>query len=53
VVSDSPHLTEDDVKKFARKQLANFKTPRKVVFVPEIPRDDKGKVLFDLIKDAP
>lgn len=52
VVSESSDLTEDDVKKYARKQLATFKTPRKVVFVPEIPRDDKGKVLFDLLKDT-
>ncbi|HNS88670.1 MAG TPA: AMP-binding protein [Deltaproteobacteria bacterium] len=53
VVSDGAELTEDDVKKFARRQLATFKTPRKVVFVPEIPRDGKGRVLFDLLREAP
>lgn len=53
VVRDSVDLTEDDVKKFARKQLANFKAPRKVVFVPEIPRDDKGRVMFDLLREEP
>ncbi|HON96294.1 MAG TPA: fatty acid--CoA ligase, partial [Deltaproteobacteria bacterium] len=53
VVSDGAELTEDDVKKFARRQLATFKTPRKVVFVPKIPRDGKGRVLFDLLREAP
>jgi long-chain acyl-CoA synthetase len=53
VVADSPDLSEDDVKRFARKQLASFKTPRKVVFVPEIPRDDRGKVILELLRDAP
>ena len=50
VVSDDPSITEDDVKKFARKQLASYKTPRKVEFVPEIPRDEKGKVIPDLLR---
>jgi acyl-coenzyme A synthetase/AMP-(fatty) acid ligase len=45
-------LSEDEVKKFARKQLAPFKTPRKVEFVPEIPRNEEGKVLVDILKGA-
>ncbi len=53
VVADSRDLSEDDVKRFARKHLASFKTPRKVVFVPEIPRDDRGKVIQDLLRDTP
>ncbi|HOS97461.1 MAG TPA: AMP-binding protein, partial [Deltaproteobacteria bacterium] len=53
VVADSADLSEDDVKRFARKHLASFKTPRKVVFVPEIPRDDRGKVIQDLLGDTP
>jgi len=50
VVRDNENLSEDDVKKFARKQLASFKTPRKVEFVPEIPRDEKGRLIVDLLK---
>jgi long-chain acyl-CoA synthetase len=50
VVSDDPSITEDDVKKFARKHLASYKTPRKVDFVSEIPRDEKGKVIPDLLR---
>jgi long-chain acyl-CoA synthetase len=52
IVRDDLALTEDEVKKFARKQLAPFKTPRKVEFVPEIPRNENGKVLMDILKGA-
>jgi len=50
VVRSTPELTEDEVKRFARMQLATYKTPRKVVFVPEIPRDSSGKVIADLLE---
>jgi len=52
VVRDDENLTEDEIKKFARKQLAPFKTPRKVEFVPEILRDEKGKVVLENLKGA-
>lgn len=52
VVKDDPSLSEDDVKKYARKQLASYKTPRKVAFVPEIPRDKDGKLISELIKES-
>lgn len=50
IVKDDPKLIEDDVKMYARKRLAPYKTPRIVVFVDEIPRDEKGKPRFDLMK---
>jgi len=52
IVSNDPSITEDDVKKFARKQLASYKTPRKVEFVSEIPRDEKGRLIADLLKKS-
>jgi len=52
IVRENANLTEDEVKKFARKQLAPFKAPRKVEFVSEIPRDEKGKALTDLLKGS-
>jgi long-chain acyl-CoA synthetase len=52
IVSDDTSITEDDVKKFARKQLASYKTPRKVEFVSEIPRDEKGRLIADLLKKS-
>jgi long-chain acyl-CoA synthetase len=47
VVTEDPDLTENDVKKSARKMLASYKTPRKVVFVDDIPRDANGKALVE------
>jgi len=51
LVRDNDHITEKDVKRFARKNLASYKTPRKIVFVPEIPKDSSGRVMKDLLKD--
>lgn len=52
IVRDDENLTEDEVKKQARKSLANFKAPRKVEFVNGIPRDANGRVLADQLKGA-
>ncbi len=38
-------LDEDRVIAFAREHLANFKAPRRVEFVDELPRNAAGKVL--------
>ena len=50
VVAEDHSLTENDVKKLARKMLASYKTPRKVEFVSEIPRDEKGRALIERIE---
>ena len=52
VVAEDHALTENDVKKLARKMLASYKTPRKVEFVQEIPRDKNGKALIERIESA-
>jgi acyl-coenzyme A synthetase/AMP-(fatty) acid ligase len=36
---------------FARGQLADYKTPRHVVFVDELPRNAMGKVLKRQLRD--
>jgi fatty-acyl-CoA synthase len=38
-------LSEDDVKKYVKENLANYKVPREIVFVDELPRNQTGKVL--------
>jgi fatty-acyl-CoA synthase len=38
-------LTEDEVKQYVKENLANYKVPREVVFVDELPRNATGKVL--------
>jgi len=45
VLREGATLTERELRDFAAKQLADFKVPRKVVFVPEIPKGATGKLM--------
>ena len=45
VLNDGAELTEDDVKGYVKDNLANYKVPREVVFLDELPRNPTGKVL--------
>jgi fatty-acyl-CoA synthase len=45
VVRDGHGVSEDDLKAFVKDNLANYKVPREVVFVDELPRNATGKVL--------
>ena len=38
-------LTEDEVKAYVKANLANYKVPRSVTFLDELPRNATGKVL--------
>ncbi|ARI52929.1 fatty acid--CoA ligase [Streptomyces sp. S8] len=38
-------LTADDLIAWSRREMANFKVPRAVEFVPELPRNASGKVV--------
>jgi fatty-acyl-CoA synthase len=38
-------LSEDEVKDYVKDNLANYKVPREVVFLDELPRNHTGKVL--------
>jgi HIP---CoA ligase len=49
--SDS-QLTEQQVIDHCRERLANFKVPRRVVFVDELPRSALGKVLKRELRDS-
>ena len=44
-------VTEDEVLAFARDHLANYKVPRSVTFVPELPKTGSGKVLKRQLRD--
>jgi acyl-CoA synthetase (AMP-forming)/AMP-acid ligase II len=39
------HASADDLREWARHDLAGFKIPASVVFLDELPRNDTGKVL--------
>jgi acyl-CoA synthetase (AMP-forming)/AMP-acid ligase II len=45
VLREGMELTERELRDFAAKQLADFKVPRRVVFVPEIPKGATGKLM--------
>jgi fatty-acyl-CoA synthase len=45
VLTDGANLSEDDVKGYVKENLANYKVPREVVFLDELPRNPTGKVL--------
>ena len=45
VTSDGASVSEDDVKKHVKSNLASFKTPKQVLFIGELPRNATGKVL--------
>jgi fatty-acyl-CoA synthase len=37
--------TEEEIVDWCREKLARYKTPKKVIFVPELPRTPTGKIL--------
>ena len=45
VLNNGAELTEDDVKGYVKDNLANYKVPREIVFLDELPRNPTGKVL--------
>ena len=44
VLDESSAVTERDIRDFARNRLADFKVPRHVVFLKEIPKGPTGKL---------
>jgi acyl-CoA synthetase (AMP-forming)/AMP-acid ligase II len=44
VLRDGKAATESEIRDFARQRLAEFKVPRKVVLLPEIPKGATGKL---------
>jgi fatty-acyl-CoA synthase len=45
VLREGNDLSEDEIKKYVKENLANYKVPREIVFVDELPRNQTGKVL--------
>jgi fatty-acyl-CoA synthase len=45
VLRSGEQLTETDVINYCREHLADYKRPRKVTFLPEMPRNPTGKIL--------
>ncbi len=51
VVKPGETLTEEDVVAFCKKNLAAYKVPRIVEFIPELPKTAVGKVLRRELRD--
>jgi acyl-CoA synthetase (AMP-forming)/AMP-acid ligase II len=45
VLREGMEVTERELRDFAARQLADFKVPRKIVFLPEIPKGATGKLM--------
>jgi fatty-acyl-CoA synthase len=45
VLREGAEVSEDDIKGYVKDNLANYKVPREVVFMDELPRNPTGKVL--------
>ncbi len=45
VVREGSEVTEDDLKDHIKANLARYKVPREIVFLPELPRNATGKLL--------
>ena len=43
-------LNENDIKKYLKNHLANFKIPKNIYFVDELPKNATGKVLKRVLK---
>ncbi len=54
VVSGAPALTAETLDRHCREcaDLANFKRPRRIVFVSEIPKTASGKILRRLLREG-
>ncbi len=44
-------VSEDEIKTFVKENLANYKVPRQVVFIDELPRNPTGKILKRELKE--
>jgi acyl-CoA synthetase (AMP-forming)/AMP-acid ligase II len=49
--TDGEELTEMELIAYCRPRLGGIKTPKRVVFVPEIPRSANGKVLKKHVRE--
>jgi malonyl-CoA/methylmalonyl-CoA synthetase len=50
VLKAGVNLTVGDIQRFCKKYLHNWKCPREVVFMPELPKNSMGKILKEEIK---
>jgi malonyl-CoA/methylmalonyl-CoA synthetase len=52
VAKPGASLTQEGVIAHVKRSLANFKVPKRVIFVPELPRNAMGKVLKNELRNT-
>jgi long-chain acyl-CoA synthetase len=50
-VNEGAVVDEKELLQFVRSKLADYKTPRRVVFLPALPRNATGKILKTALRD--
>lgn len=53
VATEGLTLSESEILSFARQKLADYKLPRKVIFLDALPRNATGKILKTTLKALP
>lgn len=51
VVKKDPNLTAEDIMKYSKDQLTNYKRPRHIEFREELPKSNVGKILRRPLRD--
>lgn len=51
VKDDATEPSEDEIIDFAAQHLASFKVPKQVIIVPQLPRNQSGKLLKRVLRD--
>ena len=52
VLDDGASLSDADIKAHVKANLANYKVPRSVTFLDQLPRNATGKVLKRELREA-
>jgi long-chain acyl-CoA synthetase len=53
VVKNDPNLTEEELLAYCQTHLTDYKVPKSVEFMPELPHTNVGKVLRRQLRDEP
>ena len=51
--NDGVVLEEKVIQQFVRKKLADYKVPKKVLMLPNLPRNAMGKILKKALREMP
>ena len=51
VIKPGATLIEEDIRTFCRENLLNWKCPKRILFMEELPKNRMGKIMTDKIKE--